>query len=159
MRIQFEMGNEMEEDLNRLMEATGLTSKQDIFNNALSLFEHCAISLKQNPNAVIGVIDQKEFTYRAMKLPAFDNVIASKEMMGDFKEKRTKMDSKQILTFLKTIDLDIYFKLYIVLNVSSEGRCLESFTIERVKGSDVMSLLYHGIMLHRIKTVDIEIVD
>ena len=72
MKIQFEMSDDKVEEMQRLMDATGLATKRELFNSALTLFKW-AVEQRQD-GRTIGSIDEPNQLYRELEMPALNNV-------------------------------------------------------------------------------------
>jgi len=84
MRLQLDLSEERVEALDRLMEETDLSTRKELFNNALSLFEW-AVKEVRNGN-VIASVNENEGRYRELHIPAL-SVAAAK---GARREKNNK---------------------------------------------------------------------
>ena len=66
-RIQFEMPEDKARELDVLMQETGVQSKKELFNNALTLLKW-AIKETRNGNS-IAAVDEKHGKYRELQMP------------------------------------------------------------------------------------------
>ena len=73
MRIQFELTDEKAKELDEFMSVIGVTTKKDLFENALSLLEWVVKEIQLNPNRVIGSIDEEKDTYKELQMSVFSN--------------------------------------------------------------------------------------
>jgi hypothetical protein len=71
-RIQFEVPDERLQELEDLMKEAKITTKKDLLNNALTLFEWVLSEVKQG-NA-IAAIDESGQKYKEITMPVFRNV-------------------------------------------------------------------------------------
>lgn len=72
MRIQIEMPENRVRELETLMREAGITTKKELINNALTLFDW-AIRQKKI-GRVVGSFDRHESNFREVLLPVFANV-------------------------------------------------------------------------------------
>ena len=70
MRIQFEMNEASWKDLERLMEKAGVTTKRELFNNALSLFEWAA--KERMSGRIIASVDASAEKYKEIVVPVLE---------------------------------------------------------------------------------------
>lgn len=73
MRIQFELTEEKANELTQLMNTIGVSTKKDLFENALTFLEWAVNELQQDPDRIIGSIKEKEDTYKELQMAAFSN--------------------------------------------------------------------------------------
>jgi hypothetical protein len=73
MRIQFELTDEKAKELDEFMSVLGVTTKKDLFENALSLLEWATKEIINNPDRVIGSIDEKTDRYKELQMSVFSN--------------------------------------------------------------------------------------
>lgn len=66
-RIQFELSEERLNELESLMEETGVRTKKDLFNNALTLLEWAIAERKAG--RIIASVDEKENKYKEIVMP------------------------------------------------------------------------------------------
>jgi hypothetical protein len=66
-RIQFELSEEKLNELESLMEETGVRTKKDLFNNALTLLEWAIAERKAG--RIIASVDEKENKYKEIVMP------------------------------------------------------------------------------------------
>ncbi|MGH8536612.1 MAG: hypothetical protein ACREXM_09140 [Gammaproteobacteria bacterium] len=71
MRIQFELTEEKANELTQLMNT--ISTKKDLFENALTFLEWAVNELQQDPDRIIGSIKEKEDTYKELQMAAFSN--------------------------------------------------------------------------------------
>lgn len=69
-RIQIELADERVKELNDLMVRCGLTTKKDLFNNAMSIFEW-AIE-EAEAGKVIAAVNRAEQRYEVLRMPVLD---------------------------------------------------------------------------------------
>ncbi len=73
MRIQFELTEDKARELDDFMSTIGVTTKKDLFENALSFLEWAVKEIQANPNRVIGSIDEEKDTYKELQMTVFSN--------------------------------------------------------------------------------------
>lgn len=73
MRIQFELTEEKANELTQLMNTIGVSTKKDLFENALTFLEWAVNEIQQDPDRIIGSIKEKEDTYKELQMAAFSN--------------------------------------------------------------------------------------
>lgn len=73
MRIQFELTDEKAKELDAFMSSIGVTTKKDLFENALSLLEWAVKEIQANPNRIIGSIDEEKESYKELQMAVFSN--------------------------------------------------------------------------------------
>ena len=71
-RIQFELSEDRNKELEALMEKTGTRTKKDLFNNALTLLEW-AVKEKRS-GRIIASVDEREKKFKEIVMPALENV-------------------------------------------------------------------------------------
>jgi len=71
-RIQFELSEDRNKELEALMEKTGIRTKKDLFNNALTLLEW-AVKEKRS-GRIIASVDEREKKFKEIVMPALENV-------------------------------------------------------------------------------------
>jgi len=74
MRIQFELTDEKAKELDALKSKIGVSTNKDLFENALCLLEWTTNEIDNNPNRVIGSIDEEKDTYKELQMPVFSNI-------------------------------------------------------------------------------------
>lgn len=74
MRIQFELTDDKAKELDSFMSILGVTTKKDLFENALALLEWATKEINNDPDRVIGSIDEKKDTYKELQMSIFSNV-------------------------------------------------------------------------------------
>ena len=74
IRIQFELSEDKVRELEALMEETGIRTKKDLINNALTLLEW-AIQEKKAGRSIAS-IDEQEKLYKEITLPILSAVSA-----------------------------------------------------------------------------------
>ena len=72
IRIQLDLPDEQVAELDKLMEETGIRTRKDLFNNALTLFEW-AVKAKRAGN-IIASIKEGEGRFKELLMPALENV-------------------------------------------------------------------------------------
>lgn len=77
IRIQFELPEEKVKELEGLMQEANITTKKDLFNNALTLFEW-AINEKKGGN-VIASVDEDRQNFKELVMPALSSVAPKKK--------------------------------------------------------------------------------
>lgn len=77
VRIQFELPEEKVKELEQLMKAARITTRKDLFNNALTLFEW-AIQERQSGRSIASV-DEDNKKYKELVMPALMAVTARSE--------------------------------------------------------------------------------
>ena len=73
-RIQFELSEDRNKELEALMEKTGTRTKKDLFNNALTLLEW-AVKEKRT-GRIIASVDERGKKYKEIVMPVLENVPA-----------------------------------------------------------------------------------
>jgi len=76
IRIQFDLPEEKVKELEELMQEVNLTTRKDLFNNALTLFEW-AINEKKEGN-LIASVDEENNKLKELVMPALSSVVATK---------------------------------------------------------------------------------
>lgn len=89
MRMQLDLPASRVEKLDKLMKDTDLSTRKELFNNALSLFEWAVKEAKKGN--VIASVNEKEDSYREIHMPALSAAAAHVES-----------GSKQTQTAIKT---------------------------------------------------------
>ncbi|MCI0487941.1 MAG: hypothetical protein L0229_15220 [Blastocatellia bacterium] len=74
VRIQFELPEEKVRELERLMQETGIGTRKDFFNNALTLLEWAIHERKAGH--VIASLDEKNKQYKELVMPILSAVAA-----------------------------------------------------------------------------------
>lgn len=69
IRIQFELSQEKAEELDELMMETGVPTKKELFNNALTLLKWAVRESKRGHS--IASVDEKHGKYRELHMPIF----------------------------------------------------------------------------------------
>jgi len=72
MRIQYELSDKENAEIELLMKDTGIKTKRDFINNAITLFEW-AINERKN-GRIIGSIDEKNNKYKEIIMPSMTNI-------------------------------------------------------------------------------------
>lgn len=72
MRIQYELSEKENAEIEKMMEDTAISTKRDLLNNALTLFEWAIKEIKKG--RVIAAIDEKENRYVALVMPSLSKV-------------------------------------------------------------------------------------
>ncbi len=72
VRIQLDLPDEQVKEVDRLMKKTGLTTRKDLFNNALTLFQW-AVKAKE-VERIIASMDEQGGTAKELVMPALENV-------------------------------------------------------------------------------------
>jgi len=72
IRIQFELTDEKNRELEVLMTEVGIRTKKDFFNNALTLLEWALKERKAG--RVIASVDDEEKRYKQILMPILENV-------------------------------------------------------------------------------------
>jgi metal-responsive CopG/Arc/MetJ family transcriptional regulator len=74
-------------ELDRLMEETKLSTRKDLFNNALTLFQW-AVKAKR-AGRIIASIDEESGTSKELVMPALENVPTARRLVGaSYREKQ-----------------------------------------------------------------------
>ncbi|MBT9097673.1 hypothetical protein KFZ76_08130 [Methylovulum psychrotolerans] len=89
MRIQFELTDEKAKELDAFMAVLGITTKRDLFENALSFLEWAVKEIQANPDRVIGSIDEQNESYKELQMAIFSNA----RSFAREKKKETKSPS------------------------------------------------------------------
>lgn len=77
IRIQFELTGQSVCELGRLMDITGVATRKELFNNALTLLEW-AIKEKQE-GRIIASVDEEKQEYKEIVMPILSNAAKAKE--------------------------------------------------------------------------------
>jgi hypothetical protein len=81
MRLQIDVSDEQDRHIQKLMAETGLSTKKDLFNNALTLLSW-AIEEVANGNTIASVNEEQQ-RYRELHMPALTTVAQrAKERAG-----------------------------------------------------------------------------
>jgi metal-responsive CopG/Arc/MetJ family transcriptional regulator len=72
IRIQLDLPEEQVKELDALMEKTKVTTRKDLFNNALTLFQW-AVKAKE-AGRMIASLDEDSGTAKELVMPALENV-------------------------------------------------------------------------------------
>ena len=72
MRLQFEVPEEQNKNIETLMKEVGLRTKKDLFNNAMTLLNWAVKQYKAG--RIIASVDEQMENYRELVMPIFDNV-------------------------------------------------------------------------------------
>ena len=75
-RIQLDMPEEQVKELDELMKETNITTRKDLFNNALTLFQW-AVKAKR-AGRIVASLDEETGTAKEILMPALENVRTSK---------------------------------------------------------------------------------
>jgi len=78
-RIQFEMPDKAKE-LDALMDETGIQSKKELFNNALTLLKWAIKETRQGNS--IASVDEKHGKYRELQMPILSHSAATRAAAG-----------------------------------------------------------------------------
>jgi hypothetical protein len=73
MRIQFDLPDEKVEELDTLMDVIGVSTRKDLFNNALTLLEWAVKEIKNDPDRVIASVNEENQLYKEVDMAAFSN--------------------------------------------------------------------------------------
>ena len=74
VRIQFDLSEEGAEELNRLMDVTGVATRKDLMNNALTLFKWAVTESRAGRS--IAAVDEEKQSYRELTMPALQRELA-----------------------------------------------------------------------------------
>jgi hypothetical protein len=74
MRIQFELTDEKAKELDALKLKMGVSTNKDLFENALCFMEWGINEIDNNPDRVIGSIDEEKDSYKVLQMPVFSNI-------------------------------------------------------------------------------------
>jgi len=77
LRIQFELSADKFEELEALRDELKVTTKKDLFNNALTLLEW-VVEQKKN-GRTIAAVDEKKNSYKELVMPIFSALSGSKK--------------------------------------------------------------------------------
>lgn len=77
VRIQFELPEEKVKELEELMRVAGITTRKDLFNNALTLLEWAVQERKAGRS--IASVDEHNKRYKELVMPALMAVAPTKE--------------------------------------------------------------------------------
>lgn len=73
MRIQYELSEKENAEIEKMMEDTDISTKRDLFNNALTLFEWAIKEIKKG--RVIAAIDEKAGKQIELAMPSLSRVV------------------------------------------------------------------------------------
>jgi len=76
-RIQFELSREKNEELEALMIRTGIRTKKDLINNALTIFEWAVNERARG--RIIASVDEEEKKYKEILMPVLEHVARKKK--------------------------------------------------------------------------------
>lgn len=71
VRVQFELNEQGIKELEKLMEATNVATRKDLFNNALTLLEW-AVKERQK-GRIIASVNETEEKYKEIEMPVLSN--------------------------------------------------------------------------------------
>jgi hypothetical protein len=77
VRILLEFPEDKIKKLDELMEKTGVTSKKEYFNNALTLLEW-AIEIREH-NEIVASVNRKAGKFSELRMPIFSNITGNVE--------------------------------------------------------------------------------
>ena len=77
VRIQLDLPDDQVAELDKLMEETRLTTRKDLFNNALTLFWWAAKAKKAG--RIIASVDENE-QIRELVMPSIENIRSEKKL-------------------------------------------------------------------------------
>lgn len=72
MRIQYELSDKENAEIENLMEETGIKTKRDFINNAITLFEWAIKERKSG--LIVGAIDEKNNKYKELIMPSLSSI-------------------------------------------------------------------------------------
>jgi len=75
MRLQLDLTDARVAQLDRIMEEADLSTRKELFNNALSMFEWAVKEVKRGN--VIASINEKDGKYRELHMPSLSSVAAA----------------------------------------------------------------------------------
>ena len=78
MRLQFEVSEEQNKNLETLMKEVSLRTKKDLFNNAMTLL-NWAVKQYKAGRTIVSIDEQME-SYRELAMPIFDNVAEANDI-------------------------------------------------------------------------------
>ena len=73
MRIQFDLNESKVKELDTLMKTIGVSTKKELFDNALTFLEWAVKEIKHDPDRVIGSINEKTDSYKELQMSVFSN--------------------------------------------------------------------------------------
>lgn len=73
MRIQFDLNESKVRELDTLMRTIGVSTKKELFDNALTFLEWAVNEIKNDPDRVIGSINEKTDSYKELQMSVFSN--------------------------------------------------------------------------------------
>lgn len=76
-RVQFELSREKNEELEALMKRTGIRTKKDLINNALTIFEWAVNERARG--RIIASVDEEEKKYKEILMPVLEHVARKKK--------------------------------------------------------------------------------
>ena len=68
-RMQFELTANQVKDIENLMEKLGITTKRELFNNALAILEWACD--ERSNDRTVGSLDEKSKSYKELYMPIF----------------------------------------------------------------------------------------
>jgi metal-responsive CopG/Arc/MetJ family transcriptional regulator len=77
IRIQFELPEDKVKELEGLMREANISTRKDLFNNALTLFEW-AVSEKKAGNSIASVSEDRE-NFKELVMPSLSSVVSKKK--------------------------------------------------------------------------------
>ena len=80
VRVQFELNEQGIKELEKLMEATSVATRKDLFNNALTLLEW-AVKERQK-GRVIASVDETEEKYKEIEMPVLSNAVKNRNKIN-----------------------------------------------------------------------------
>lgn len=74
VRIQLEMPEEQVAELDALMKEAKITTRKDLFNNAIALFQWAA--KVKRAGQIVSALDEQKGTAKELVMPALENIAA-----------------------------------------------------------------------------------
>jgi hypothetical protein len=74
VRIQLDFQSDYVKELDELMKETKITTRKDLFNNALTLFQWAAKA--KRAGRIVASLDEETGTARELVMPALENITA-----------------------------------------------------------------------------------
>jgi hypothetical protein len=75
MRLQLDLSEAKVRDLDRIMEECNISTRKELFNNALTLLEW-AVGERKRGNTIASVNEERK-TFRELQMPILNNVAAA----------------------------------------------------------------------------------
>jgi len=87
VRIQLDLPDEQVRELDELMKETLLTTRKDLFNNALTVFQWAAKA--KRAGRIVASIDEESGNAKELVMPALENVKATPQLVTSGDNRKT----------------------------------------------------------------------